>query len=168
MTFESWCERDHLIAFDCDPDIVGVAAQPSSLRSRRAGRCLVTAATRAGRRTMPMHGLIDVEIATVQGPFPNAARDPRCRDNCRARPSIGRVVPSARSAAERFHRWLSSWPSAPSLGSGGAAAFIKPGEVGGPWSPKAFARLERTVRDMCQSPPQALAGKLFELVKPVE
>jgi hypothetical protein len=28
VTFESWCERDHLIAFDFDPDIVGIAAQP--------------------------------------------------------------------------------------------------------------------------------------------
>ena len=28
VTFESWCERDHLIAFDFDPHIVGIAAQP--------------------------------------------------------------------------------------------------------------------------------------------
>jgi hypothetical protein len=28
VTFESRCERDHLIAFDFDPDIVGIAAQP--------------------------------------------------------------------------------------------------------------------------------------------
>ena len=28
VTFESWCERDHLITFDFDPHIVGVAAQP--------------------------------------------------------------------------------------------------------------------------------------------
>jgi hypothetical protein len=25
VTFESWCERDHLIAFDFDPNIVGIA-----------------------------------------------------------------------------------------------------------------------------------------------
>ena len=28
VTFESWCERDHLIAFDFDPAIIGTAAQP--------------------------------------------------------------------------------------------------------------------------------------------
>jgi hypothetical protein len=28
VTFESWCERDHLIAFDFDPEIIGVASQP--------------------------------------------------------------------------------------------------------------------------------------------
>ena len=28
VTFESWCERDHLIAFDYDPGIVSIAAQP--------------------------------------------------------------------------------------------------------------------------------------------
>jgi hypothetical protein len=28
VTFESWCERDHLIAFDFDPGIVGVGSQP--------------------------------------------------------------------------------------------------------------------------------------------
>ena len=28
VTFESWCERDYLIEFDFDPEIVGVAAQP--------------------------------------------------------------------------------------------------------------------------------------------
>jgi hypothetical protein len=28
VTFESWCERDYLIAFDFDPDIVGIAVQP--------------------------------------------------------------------------------------------------------------------------------------------
>jgi hypothetical protein len=28
VTFESWCERAHLIAFDFDPSIVGIAAQP--------------------------------------------------------------------------------------------------------------------------------------------
>lgn len=32
VTFESWCERDHLIAFDFDPEIVGVAAQRYSLQ----------------------------------------------------------------------------------------------------------------------------------------
>jgi hypothetical protein len=25
VTFESWCERDHLIALDFDPDIIGIA-----------------------------------------------------------------------------------------------------------------------------------------------
>ncbi|MDT5133936.1 MAG: hypothetical protein QOE41_3247, partial [Mycobacterium sp.] len=24
VMFESWCERDHLIAFDCDPEVIGV------------------------------------------------------------------------------------------------------------------------------------------------
>ncbi|MBV8294271.1 MAG: TnsA-like heteromeric transposase endonuclease subunit [Mycobacterium sp.] len=28
VTFESWCERDHLIAFDFDPGIVEIAGQP--------------------------------------------------------------------------------------------------------------------------------------------
>lgn len=28
VTFESFCERDYLIEFDFDPEIVGVAAQP--------------------------------------------------------------------------------------------------------------------------------------------
>ena len=28
VTFESWCERDHLIALDFDPGVVAVAAQP--------------------------------------------------------------------------------------------------------------------------------------------
>jgi hypothetical protein len=28
VTFESWCEPDDLIAFDFDPDIVGIAVQP--------------------------------------------------------------------------------------------------------------------------------------------
>ena len=28
VTFESWCERDHLIAFDFDPNVVGIAGQP--------------------------------------------------------------------------------------------------------------------------------------------
>lgn len=28
VTFESWCERDHLIAFDFDPEIVGISGQP--------------------------------------------------------------------------------------------------------------------------------------------
>jgi hypothetical protein len=28
VTFESWCERDHLIAFDFDPAIVEIASQP--------------------------------------------------------------------------------------------------------------------------------------------
>lgn len=32
VTFESWCERDHLIAFDFDPDVLGIAAQPFGFR----------------------------------------------------------------------------------------------------------------------------------------
>jgi hypothetical protein len=31
VTFESWCERDHLIALDFDPEVAAVAAQPFSL-----------------------------------------------------------------------------------------------------------------------------------------
>jgi hypothetical protein len=31
VTFESWCERDHLIVLDFDPMVAGVAAQPFSL-----------------------------------------------------------------------------------------------------------------------------------------
>jgi hypothetical protein len=32
VMFESWCERDNLIGFDFDPDVVGVAAQPFGFR----------------------------------------------------------------------------------------------------------------------------------------
>lgn len=32
VTFESWCERDHLIAFDFDPEIVGISGQPFLFR----------------------------------------------------------------------------------------------------------------------------------------
>ncbi|WP_426977794.1 hypothetical protein ACQCSU_01165 [Pseudarthrobacter sp. O4] len=27
-TFESWCERDHLMCMDFDPDVVGISSQP--------------------------------------------------------------------------------------------------------------------------------------------
>lgn len=32
VPFESWCERDHLIALDFDPDVIAVAGQPFTLR----------------------------------------------------------------------------------------------------------------------------------------
>jgi hypothetical protein len=31
VMFESWCERDHLIAFDFDPEVIGAASQPFRL-----------------------------------------------------------------------------------------------------------------------------------------
>src|SRR5258708_6767265 len=33
--FESWLERDHVMAMDFDPGIVGIASQPFSLHSQR-------------------------------------------------------------------------------------------------------------------------------------
>ncbi|WP_198036893.1 TnsA-like heteromeric transposase endonuclease subunit [Nocardia sp. BMG51109] len=36
--YESWLERDHLIALDADVDVTGVASQPFSLRWRDDGR----------------------------------------------------------------------------------------------------------------------------------
>ena len=36
VTFESWCERDHLIAFDFDASIVGIAAQPFEFEFQHA------------------------------------------------------------------------------------------------------------------------------------
>ena len=51
VTFESWCERDHLIAFDFDPNIISIAGQPRSGgpsldgRSRSSAHLLLRAAT---------------------------------------------------------------------------------------------------------------------------
>ena len=33
VMFESWCERDHLVVFDFDPQVVDVAAQPFQFES---------------------------------------------------------------------------------------------------------------------------------------
>jgi hypothetical protein len=39
VTFESWCERDHLIALDFDPEVAAVAAQPFSLSFQASDGC---------------------------------------------------------------------------------------------------------------------------------
>ena len=39
VTFESWCQRDHLIVFDFDPNIVSIAGQPSGFEFAMTDGC---------------------------------------------------------------------------------------------------------------------------------